>query len=83
MVRLLHSARLRSELINGAGGQDAEGKSMFHSTGFAAGDTVTVQLESEILKLMQADHGGWNDTMSSVRIGREMSIKELPLPVYT
>ena len=53
--------------MNGAGGQDAEERNMSHSTGFAAGDTVTVQLESEILKLMQADHGGWNDTMSSVR----------------
>ena len=55
---------------------------MFHSTGFAAGDTVTVQLESEILKLMQADHGGWNDKMSSVCIGQG-NYEYCPLPVYT
>ena len=32
----------------------------------AAGDTVKVELDVEVLKLMQEQHGGWNDTMSSV-----------------
>ena len=32
----------------------------------AAGDTVKVELDVEILKLMQEQHGGWNDTMSTV-----------------
>ena len=27
---------------------------------------VKVELDTDILKLMQAEHGGWNDTMASV-----------------
>ena len=32
----------------------------------AAGDTVKVELEVAVLKLMQEEHGGWNDTMTTV-----------------
>ena len=33
----------------------------------SAGDMVKVDLDTEVLKLMQADHGGWNDGMTMVR----------------
>ncbi|CAI8023106.1 E3 ubiquitin-protein ligase mib1 [Geodia barretti] len=33
----------------------------------SAGDVVKIELETEVLKLMQADHGGWNDAMATVR----------------
>ena len=32
----------------------------------SAGDVVKIELETEVLKLMQADHGGWNDAMATV-----------------
>ena len=54
----------------GVGAPEAGGKS-FSSTAFAAGDTVSVQLEVDILRLLQEDHGGWNDTMASVSIAGE------------
>lgn len=41
----------------------------------AAGDTVRIELDVSILKLMQEDHGGWNDAMASV------CLIELFLPV--
>ena len=52
---------------------EGEGRS-FSSTAFAAGDTVSVQLEADILRLLQEDHGGWNDTMVSVSIAGEIEI---------
>ena len=32
----------------------------------AAGDTVRVDLDLEIVKLMQEGHGGWTDAMADV-----------------
>ena len=32
----------------------------------STGDVVKVELDTEVLKLMQADHGGWNDAMATV-----------------
>ena len=32
----------------------------------AAGDTVRIELDVAVLKLMQEDHGGWNDSIASV-----------------
>ena len=34
----------------------------------SAGDVVKVDLDIEVLKLMQADHGGWNDSMATVSL---------------
>lgn len=33
---------------------------------FKVGDRVKVLMEIETLKLMQKDHGGWNDKMTEV-----------------
>ena len=38
----------------------------------AAGDVAKVELDIEILKLMQTEHGGWNDGMATVNIGQTM-----------
>ena len=35
---------------------------------FAAGDTVKVELDPDVWKLMQNGHGGWNDLMGNVRL---------------
>ena len=35
---------------------------------FAAGDSVKVELDPDVWKLMQNGHGGWNDLMSMVRL---------------
>ena len=35
---------------------------------FAAGDSVKVELDPDVWKLMQNGHGGWNDRMSMVRL---------------
>ena len=35
---------------------------------FAAGDTVKVELDPDVWKLMQNGHGGWNDLMGMVRL---------------
>lgn len=46
---------------------DVGGRGMAPSSQrLAAGDTVKVELEIAILRMMQEDHGGWNDNMSSV-----------------
>ena len=34
----------------------------------AAGDIVKVELEVAVLREMQQNHGGWNDTMASVSL---------------
>ena len=33
---------------------------------FKSGDSVKVQLETDVFKIMQDGHGGWNDQMSEV-----------------
>ena len=33
---------------------------------FAAGDVVRVDLDTEVVKLMQDGHGGWNEAMADV-----------------
>ena len=35
---------------------------------FSAGDTVKVELDPDVWKLMQNGHGGWNDLMGMVRL---------------
>ena len=35
---------------------------------FSAGDTVKVELDPDVWKLMQNGHGGWNDLMANVRL---------------
>ena len=35
---------------------------------FVAGDTVKVELDPDVWKLMQNGHGGWNDLMANVRL---------------
>lgn len=37
------------------------------------GDVVTLELDFEIVKLLQQDHGGWNDMMAEV-CGLELSL---------
>ena len=32
-----------------------------------AGDTAQVQLDPDLFKIAQQDHGGWNDAMAEVR----------------
>ena len=34
----------------------------------AAGDTVKVELDEAVLKLLQAEHGGWDDSMATVSV---------------
>ena len=33
---------------------------------FAAGDLAKVELDSEVLKLLQEEHGGWDDSIAGV-----------------
>ena len=35
---------------------------------FAAGDSVKVELDPDVWKLMQNGHGGWDDIMGMVRL---------------
>ena len=35
---------------------------------FVAGDSIKVELDPDVCKLMQNGHGGWNDRMSMVRL---------------
>lgn len=34
----------------------------------AAGDHVTVELDPELWRMMQSNHGGWNDRMAQVHV---------------
>ena len=34
---------------------------------FSSGDVVQVELDVEVLMLLQEGHGGWNETMATVR----------------
>ena len=47
---------------------DGEGRGNMEmpSQQLAAGDIVKVELEVAVLKEMQQNHGGWNDTMANV-----------------
>ena len=50
---------------------------MFHCSGgtyippdhsqLSAGDAVKVELDPDLLKIAQEEHGGWNDAMAEVR----------------
>ena len=35
---------------------------------FVAGDSIKVELDPDVWKLMQNGHGGWNDLMGMVRL---------------
>ena len=37
-------------------------------TEFSSGDVVQVELDVEVFMLLQEDHGGWNDSMKTVRM---------------
>ena len=43
---------------------------------FQSGDSVKVQLEVEIFKMMQEGHGGWNEQMAEVRLDIVASFKK-------
>ncbi len=42
----------------------------FDKTHTCAGDPVIVQVDPDLFRLAQEDHGGWSDTMAEVRIQR-------------
>lgn len=44
---------------------------------FKVGDQVKVVMEVETLKLMQKDHGGWNDKMSEVSGKKSLQYNKL------
>ena len=48
---------------------------------FAAGDSVKVELDPDVWKLMQNGHGGWNDLMGMVRLSvcRNMVVTCIPV----
>ena len=50
--------------MDGAGRERTE----VSSQQLAAGDVVKVELEVAVLREMQQNHGGWNDTMANVYI---------------